>query len=97
MRRYFPDADGPTLGLEVCLFTNTPDGHFVVDTHPDDANVTIADYRVDVLHDALCDYRGDRLQVVKLDVREPFVYAAILVVLLVWRRAKWRQRKHQPM
>ena len=34
---------------------------------------------------------------VQLDVREPFVYAAILVVLLGWRLAKWRQRKHQPM
>ena len=33
---------------------------------------------------------------VKLDVREPFVYAAILTVLLGWRLVKRRQPKHQP-
>jgi len=32
--RYFPDGCGPTMNLETCLFTNTPDGHFVVDLHP---------------------------------------------------------------
>ena len=35
-----------------------------------DADVTVADYRVDELHDALCNYNGDRLQVIKLDVRD---------------------------
>ena len=34
VRRYFPHADGPTLSMRTCLFTNTPDGHFVVDLHP---------------------------------------------------------------
>ena len=28
--RYFPDADGPTLTAETCLFTNTPDEHFLI-------------------------------------------------------------------
>ena len=32
--RYFPDADGPTMTLAACLFTNTPDGHFIIDQHP---------------------------------------------------------------
>ena len=30
VRRYFPDADGPTLAMKTCLFTNTPDEHFVI-------------------------------------------------------------------
>jgi len=40
--RYFPDGCGPTMNLETCLFTNTADGHFVVDLHPDYAQVVIA-------------------------------------------------------
>ncbi len=31
IRQYFPDADGPTLAMKVCLFTNSPDEHFVLD------------------------------------------------------------------
>ncbi len=31
VQRYFPDADGPTLRLAACLFTNTEDEHFVID------------------------------------------------------------------
>ena len=42
IRRYFPDADGPTLAMKVCMFANTPDGHFLIDQHPDAANVIIA-------------------------------------------------------
>jgi len=42
VRRYFPDADGPTLSMHTCLFTNTPDTHFVIDAHPDSPNVFIA-------------------------------------------------------
>ena len=30
IRRYFPDADGPTLAMQTCLFTNSPDEHFVI-------------------------------------------------------------------
>jgi sarcosine oxidase len=40
--RYFPDADGPTLALKTCMFTNSPDEHFVVGTHPDHPQVSIA-------------------------------------------------------
>lgn len=32
--RFFPDANGPVLGLATCLFTNTPDEHFIIDTLP---------------------------------------------------------------
>jgi len=34
LERYFPDADGPVMALHACMFTNTPDEHFVVDTLP---------------------------------------------------------------
>ncbi len=37
--RYFPQATGPTLSLKACLFTNTPDEHFIVDRHPDHPQV----------------------------------------------------------
>jgi len=42
IRRYFPDADGPLLAMKVCLFANTPDGHFLIDHHPEADNVIIA-------------------------------------------------------
>lgn len=31
---YFPQAAGRTLAMKACLFTNTPDEHFVIDTLP---------------------------------------------------------------
>jgi sarcosine oxidase len=40
--RYFPGAEGPTLSLKTCLFTNTPDEHFVVDRHPGLPQVVVA-------------------------------------------------------
>ena len=42
IRRYFPDADGPTLALKTCLFTNSPDEHFILDVHPEFPQVSIA-------------------------------------------------------
>lgn len=42
IRRYFPDADGPTMATKTCMFTNSPDQHFVLDTHPEADNVYIA-------------------------------------------------------
>jgi sarcosine oxidase len=42
VRRYFPHGDGPTLSMRTCLFTNTPDGHFVIDVHPECPQVLIA-------------------------------------------------------
>jgi sarcosine oxidase len=42
IRAFFPDADGPTLRLAVCLFTNTPDEHFLIDTLPGHPEVVVA-------------------------------------------------------
>ena len=39
--RYLPDADGPALTLKTCMFTNTPDEHFIIDTLPDSPGVTV--------------------------------------------------------
>ena len=39
--RYLPDADGPALTLKTCLFTNTPDEHFIIDAWPDTPGVTV--------------------------------------------------------
>jgi len=33
--RCFPDANGPTLAMKTCIFTNTPDEHFILDRLPD--------------------------------------------------------------
>ncbi|HEV2356027.1 MAG TPA: N-methyl-L-tryptophan oxidase, partial [bacterium] len=35
IRRYFPDAGGPTMSMKTCMFTNSPDEHFILDLHPD--------------------------------------------------------------
>ena len=40
--RYFPEGAGATMALRVCLFTNTPDGHFVLDRHPEWPQVVLA-------------------------------------------------------
>ena len=40
--RYFPDAAGPTLSLKTCIFTNSPDEHFILDFHPEYPQVAIA-------------------------------------------------------
>lgn len=41
LRRYLPDADGPVLSMAVCMYTNTPDGHFLIDRHPVHERVTV--------------------------------------------------------
>jgi len=41
-RRYVPDADGPLREAAVCLYTNTPDEHFILDHHPDHPQVLVA-------------------------------------------------------
>ncbi|EMA32377.1 N-methyl-L-tryptophan oxidase [Halobiforma nitratireducens] len=38
---YFPAGAGPTMRMESCLFTNTPDEHFVLDTLSDHPQVAI--------------------------------------------------------
>jgi glycine/D-amino acid oxidase-like deaminating enzyme len=41
-RRYLPDGEGPTVMLKSCLFTNSPDRHFILDRHPAHPEVVIA-------------------------------------------------------
>lgn len=41
-RRYFPDGEGPILSTATCMFTNSPDGHFVIDIHPEDPRIVFA-------------------------------------------------------
>ena len=40
--RYFPEGSGPTMALRACMFTNTPDEHFVLDHHPAYKQVVLA-------------------------------------------------------
>lgn len=39
--RYFPYGVGPTMTLKSCIFTNTPDRHFIIDLHPEMKNLVI--------------------------------------------------------
>jgi sarcosine oxidase len=38
---YFPKGAGPTMRLATCLFTNSPDEHFILDTLPDHPQVAV--------------------------------------------------------
>ena len=40
--RYFNGADGPLMALKTCLFTITPDEHFIIDTLPGQPEVIVA-------------------------------------------------------
>lgn len=40
--RYFPAANGSTLALRSCMFTNTPDEHFILDALPEYPQVIVA-------------------------------------------------------
>lgn len=42
VERYFPAGAGATVALKTCLFTNTPDEHFILDRHPDHPEVVFA-------------------------------------------------------
>ncbi len=42
LRTFLPTADGPLLALRTCLYTNSPDGHFIIDRHPQHERVTVA-------------------------------------------------------
>jgi sarcosine oxidase len=39
---YLPGAVGPLLASRICLYTNSPDGHFIIDRHPACERATIA-------------------------------------------------------
>jgi sarcosine oxidase len=42
LRRFIPAADGPLKSAQVCMYTNTPDEHFILDCHPKCSAVLIA-------------------------------------------------------
>jgi sarcosine oxidase len=42
LARLLPDASGELLEARTCLYTSTPDGHFLVDRHPQHAQVLVA-------------------------------------------------------
>ena len=42
VRQFLPEADGPLRATVVCMYTNTPDGHFFIDWHPAHPQVLIA-------------------------------------------------------
>jgi len=37
--RFMPAAAGPTVKTCVCMYTNSPDSHFIIDKHPEHSNV----------------------------------------------------------
>ncbi len=42
LQRYMPDAAGRVLESATCMYTNTPDEDFILDSHPDHGQVVIA-------------------------------------------------------
>jgi len=40
--RYFPDGAGPTERMSACIFTNSPDEHFIIDRLPEAPQVSVA-------------------------------------------------------
>lgn len=42
VERNIPDGAGPLLASRICMYTNSADGHFIVDRHPAFKNVTMA-------------------------------------------------------
>lgn len=40
--RYFPKANGSLMNMKTCMFTNSPDEHFILGTLPDTPQVTVA-------------------------------------------------------
>jgi sarcosine oxidase len=67
IRAFYPDADGPVLSLKCCLFTNTPDEHFIVDTLPGSPQVVVASpcsghgYKfASVIGEVLADFATDK-------------------------------------
>jgi sarcosine oxidase len=42
LRQFLPGAAGPLRETAVCMYTNVPDGHFVIDVHPEHPSVIVA-------------------------------------------------------
>jgi len=42
LSKYLPEADGPLLSIRTCMYTVSPDSHFIIDRLPRHERVTIA-------------------------------------------------------
>ncbi len=42
LKTYLPSAHGPLSSCQICMYTNSPDGHFIIDQHPLYPNVSFA-------------------------------------------------------
>lgn len=42
VKKFLPKADGPLRSAVVCMYTNTPDRHFLIDAHPQYPQVLVA-------------------------------------------------------
>lgn len=42
LRAFMPDADGPLSQMRICMYENSPDGHFIIDKHPANPSIIIA-------------------------------------------------------
>ena len=42
LERTFPDVGGKLLRAETCMYTSTPDAHFLIDIHPKRPNIVLA-------------------------------------------------------
>lgn len=42
VNRHLPEGRGPTLAVRICMYTNSPDSHFIIDRLPSDQNVIVA-------------------------------------------------------
>ena len=42
VRPFLPQLSGNLRSATVCMYTNTPDGHFLIDQHPEHPQVLIA-------------------------------------------------------
>ena len=42
IEEFFPLAGGELQRMQTCMFTNSPDGHFIIDRHPDSSNLIVA-------------------------------------------------------
>ena len=41
-RRLMPEVGGPATRLMACLYTRSPDGHFLIDRSPEDPRIVLA-------------------------------------------------------
>ena len=42
IKQYFPSANGEARKMTTCLFTNSPDEHFILDRYPGESDVFVA-------------------------------------------------------